>query len=109
MSSAGSVASKLEKRHVGRRFVPRKRLGLMMSSWGGDFSYGRGTGAVGAVASFYHSDKPYPDKGIVREALQEVERLEPLAMHGAHGWTPKDARELRNIAGGLKYYLKADY
>ena len=35
---------------VGRR-IDRKKLGELMSPWGGDFAYGEGTGSIGAVAS----------------------------------------------------------
>jgi hypothetical protein len=96
--------------HVaGIRFISRRKLGEKMSPWGGDFAYGRGTGAVGAVSSFYFSDKVYPDKGIVEEALAEANKLEPQARAGLNGWTKNDATQLRNIVGGLRYYLKNDY
>jgi hypothetical protein len=91
------------------RHVDRRRLGEAMSPWGGDFAYGRGTGAVGAVGSFYFSGKVYPEKELVEVAAAELERCAPLAKAGAHGWTKKDARELRTMAAGLRYYLKHDY
>jgi hypothetical protein len=89
--------------------VPRKKLGVMMSPWGSDFSYGVGSGSVGAVASYYYEDHVYPDRKVVEHALAEVEKDEPLAMAGAHGWTKKDAADLRKIAGGLRHYLRTDY
>jgi hypothetical protein len=99
---------------VGRRHIPRIRLAEMMSPWGGDFSYGRGTDAVRAVASFYSSNKVCPDKGFVKEAFAEIVRIRDgidslSALASFYGWTPKDVLQLRNITGGLKYYLKADY
>lgn len=92
----------------GRR-IDRKKLGEMMSPWGSDFSYGQGSGAIGAVSSYYYSDKKYPDRGWVARALEAIEEDIPRAEHGAHGWTKKDARDLRKIAAGLRYYLHYDY
>jgi hypothetical protein len=89
--------------------VPRKKLGELMGPWGSDMSYGVGSGSVGAVGSYYSVDKVYPDRKYVEQALAEVEKDEPLAMAGAHGWTKKDAAELRKIAGGLRHYLRTDY
>jgi hypothetical protein len=89
--------------------VDRRKLGELMSPWGGDFSYGRGAGTVGAVSSFYSSGKTYPDKKIVDEAFSETERLRSLARHGAHGWGPKDVKTLDRISKGLLYYLNHDY
>jgi hypothetical protein len=93
---------------VGRR-IDRKKLGEMMSPWGGDFAYGEGTGAVGAVSSYYYSGKKYPDRTLVERALKAVEADAPKAEHGAHGWTKSDAKDLRTIASGLRYYLNLDY
>jgi len=89
--------------------IARKKLGEMMSPWGGDFAYGQGTGAIGAVSSYYYSDKKYPDRKWVARALQAIEEDIPKAEHGAHGWTKSDAKDLRKIASGLRYYLKHDY
>ena len=89
--------------------VARKKLGEMMSPWGGDFAYGQGTGAIGAVSSYYYSDKKYPDRKWVERALQAIEEDIPKAEHGAHGWTKSDAKDLRKIASGLRYYLLHDY
>jgi len=93
---------------VGKR-IDRKKLGEMMSSWGGDFAYGEGTGSVGAVSSYYYSGKKYPDRTIVARALKAIEADVPKAEHGAHGWTKSDAKDLRTIAQGLRYYLHHDY
>jgi hypothetical protein len=81
----------------------------MMGPWGSDFSYGEGSGAVGAVSSYYYSDKKYPDRKWVSRALKAIEDDIPKAEHGAHGWTKTDARDLRKIADGLRYYLLHDY
>ena len=89
--------------------IARKKLGEMMSPWGGDFAYGQGTGAIGAVSSYYYSDKKYPDRKWVERALQAIEEDIPKAEHGAHGWTKSDAKDLRKIAAGLRYYLLHDY
>jgi len=80
-----------------------------MYPWGTDFSYGKGSGSVYAVASFYDSGAVYPDAAVVRCALGQVESDAKLADFGAHGWTAKDARELRRIASGLRYWLARDY
>ncbi len=93
---------------VGKR-IDRKKLGEMMSPWGGDFAYGQGTGAIGAVSSFYYSGKKYPERVWVERALKAIEADIPKAEHGAHGWTKSDANDLRRIAQGLRYYLIHDY
>lgn len=93
---------------VGKR-IDRKKLAEMMFPWGSDFSYGQGSGAIGAVASYYSSDKKYPDRKWVERALEQVEADAPRAEHGAHGWTKADAKTLRRIAQGLRYYLVLDY
>ena len=93
---------------IGKR-IDRKKLGELMSPWGSDFSYGQGSGAVGAVASYYSSDKKYPDRTWVDRALAAIEGDIPKAQHGAHGWTPSDVKDLRKIAQGLRYYLVHDY
>jgi len=96
-------------RVIERRRIDRRKLGELMSPWGSDFSYGKGSGAVGAVSSFYYSDHVYPHAEIVDDALQEILRLIPMAEGEMHGWTLKDARQLRSIASGLRYYLHRDY
>jgi hypothetical protein len=93
---------------VGKR-IERKKLGEMMGPWGSDFSYGQGSGAIGAVSSYYYSDKKYPDRKWVETALAAIEADIPKAEHGAHGWTKADANQLRRIAQGLRYYLNTDY
>lgn len=93
---------------VGKR-IDRKKLGEMMSPWGSDFSYGEGSGSVGAVSSYYYSGKKYPDRKWVERAIQAIEADIPRAEHGAHGWTKADAKTLRRIAQGLRYYLIHDY
>ena len=93
---------------LGKR-IDRKKLGSMMFPWGSDFSYGQGSGAVGAVASYYASDKKYPDRLWVERALKAIEADIPMAEHGAHGWTKADVKDLRKIAAGLRYYLVHDY
>jgi hypothetical protein len=97
------IANKIGKR------IDRNKLGALMSLWGSDFSYGEGSGAVGAVSSFYYDDKKYPERKWVERALQAIEHDIPRAEHGAHGWTKADARQLRTIAQGLRYYLHLDY
>ena len=87
----------------------RRQLGQHMAPWGGDSAYGAGIGAVGAVGSYYASGKPYPDRARVVMALAEIDRTIPQADKGMHGWTKKDASELRVIASGLRYYLAKDY
>jgi hypothetical protein len=91
------------------KWIDRKKLGEMMGPWGGDFAYGEGTGAIGAVSSYYYSDKKYPDRKWVERALKAIEADVPRAEHGAHGWTKSDAKDLRKIAQGLRYYLRVDY
>ena len=81
----------------------------MMFPWGIDSSYGQGSGAVGAVASYYVDGKKYPDRVWVERALKAIETDIPRAEHGAHGWTKADAKDLRTIAAGLRYYLIHDY
>ena len=93
---------------VGKR-IDRKKLAELMFPWGGDFAYGQGTGAIGAVASYYASDKKYPDRMWVERAIKAVETDIPKAEAGAHGWTTADANSLRRIAQGLRYYLIHDY
>lgn len=88
--------------------IQKKKLAELMSPWGSDMSYGRGSGSIGAVGSFYWDDHKYPDKKFVEYAIEEAERCIPLARAGAHGWTKKDARDLERIAGGLRYWLRKD-
>ena len=61
------------------------------------------------MASYYDSNKVYPDRAIVQRAIAAIEADVPKAEHGAHGWTKADARELRRILQGLRYYLHLDY
>jgi hypothetical protein len=93
---------------VGKR-IDRKKLAALMGPWGSDFSYGEGSGAVGAVASYYYSGKKYPDRKWVDRALKAIEADIPKAARGEHGWTKSDANSLRRIAQGLRYYLVHDY
>lgn len=93
---------------VGKR-IDRKKLGELMSPWGGDFAYGEGTGAIGAVSSYYYSGKKYPDRALVARAIKAVEADVPKAERGEHGWGKSDAKDLRRIAQGLRYYLNLDY
>jgi hypothetical protein len=97
------IAERLGKR------IDRKKLGEMMSPWGGDFAYGQGIGAIGAVSSYYYSGKVYPDRVWVERAIAAIEADVPKAEHGAHGWTKADAKNLRRILQGLRYYLHLDY
>jgi hypothetical protein len=97
-------ATKLSSKHI-----DRKKLASMMFPWGSDFSYGEGSGAVGAVASYYVDGNKYPDRKWVERALSAIEADIPRAEHGAHGWTPSDVKDLRKIAQGLRYYLIHDY
>lgn len=108
---SGKTPAQLDReitKSVGKR-IDRKKLGAMMSPWGGDFAYGQGTGAIGAVSSYYYSGKKYPDRVWVERALAAIEADVPKAEHGAHGWTKSDAKDLRRIAEGLRYYLVHDY
>ncbi|HYX21865.1 MAG TPA: hypothetical protein VFA98_13545 [Thermoanaerobaculia bacterium] len=89
--------------------MDRKKLGEMMSLWGSDFSYGKGSGSVGAVASYYSSGNVYPEREYVEYAIDEVKKNIPLAEQGKHGWTKKDAGELRVILRGLERFLETDY
>lgn len=82
----------------------RKRLGEMMSPWGGD-----GDRGIGPVGSYYYGGHVYPDKSLVENAMRDALRMEVLAKHGAHGWTPKDAKDLRRMAAGLRWFLERDY
>jgi hypothetical protein len=93
---------------IGKR-IDRKKLGELMAPWGGDAAYGAGTGAIGAVSSFYYSGKKYPDRKLVERSITAIEADIPRAEHGAHGWTKADAKNLRRIAQGLRYYLIHDY
>ena len=93
---------------VGKR-IDRKKLAGLMFPWGSDFSYGQGSGAIGAVASYYVDGTKYPDRKWVERALREVDENLPKAEEGAHGWTKADAKTLRTIAAGLRYYLVHDY
>lgn len=89
--------------------MDRRKLGEMMGPWGSDFSYGKGSGSVGAVASYYSSGKAYPEREYVEHAIDEVKKNIPLAEQNKHGWTKKDAGELRTILRGLEHFLDADY
>ena len=89
--------------------MDRRKLGEMMGPWGSDSSYGRGSGAIGAVGSYYSSGKPYPERKYVEYAIDEVRKDIPLAEQGAHGWTERDAGELRVILRGLEHFLETDY
>ena len=89
--------------------ISRQKLGEMMSPWGGDSAYGAGIGAVGAVGSFYYGGHVYPKKEFVERAIVAVEADIQLAEQGLHGWTKKDAKDLRRIASGLRYWLARDY
>jgi hypothetical protein len=89
--------------------ISRTKLGEMMSPWGSDFSYGQGSGSIGAVGSYYSVGRVYPDRKFVERAIAEAEANIPKAMRGEHGWTKKDAADLGKIARGLRHYLKTDY
>ena len=93
---------------IGKR-IDRKKLASMMFPWGSDFSYGQGSGAIGAVASYYSGGKKYPQREWVDRALKAVETDIPRAERGEAGWTKADAKDLRTIAAGLRYYLNYDY
>lgn len=77
-----------------------------MSPWGGDSGSGL---PVYAVGSYYYGGHVYPDRMMVERAITTIEGDIPRAEAGAHGWTKKDAAELRRIASGLRYYLRHDY
>jgi len=92
---------------VGKR-IDRKKLAEMMYPWG-SMGYGAPSGAVYAVASYYDDGKVYPDRAVVERAIRAIEDDIPKAEFGAHGWTKADAKDLRRIADGLRYYLYLDY
>jgi hypothetical protein len=89
--------------------IDRIDLGELMSPWGTDSTYGEGSGAMSAVSSYYMVDRSYPDRFMVKRALEQAESDIPLADRGLLGWTKKDAVELRQNAAGLLYYLEVDY
>ena len=93
---------------IGKR-IDRKKLGSMLFPWGSDFSYGQGSGAIGAVASYYVDGKKYPQREWVERAVKQIETDIPRAERGEAGWTKSDVKELRKIAAGLRYYLRNDY
>lgn len=105
------TSTQLDREIAGRlgKRIDRKKLGELMSPWGSDSSYGQGSGAIGAVSSYYYDDKKYPDRVWVERALKAIEADIPKAEHGAHGWTKSDAKDLRKIAQGLRYYLHLAY
>lgn len=107
------MSLKRARKKIGLRAIGKRRLSELMSPFGSDFSYGQGSGSIGAVASYYVNGKTYPDKTVVRRALAQVEddlsKMDSAAFREVTGWGPREARELRNIAGGLKYALKHDY
>lgn len=84
--------------------VPRKSLGEKLQHW-----HSSGSDPIYAVGSFYFSGQVYPKREIVERALSSIESIIPKAEAGAHGWTRRDAAELKTIARGLRYYLRHDY
>lgn len=92
---------------VGKR-IDRIKLGEMMHPWS-SVGYGPEGTAVYAVASYFDSGRKYPDRTVVERALRAIEADVTRAEHGAHGWTKSDAKDLRTIAQGLRYYLVHDY
>jgi hypothetical protein len=92
----------------------RRWLGEKMQHW-----HSSGDDPIYAVSSYYGSNIPYPVSGfagphrdgvsVVRAALSRIESYIPQAERGEHGWTKRDAGELRTIARGLRYYLRHDY
>jgi len=84
--------------------IDRKRLGEMMSPWGGD-----GDRGIGPVGSYYYGGHVYPDKSLVENAMRDALRFIPMANEGVYGWTKKDAKDLKKMAAGLRYYLERDY
>jgi len=100
----GQFADAAERQPARR--IDRRRLGELMSSWGSDSGSGL---PVYAVGSYYYGGHVYPDPKLVERAIAEVESYIPKAEHGVHGWTKKDAADLRRMASGLRYYLEHDY
>ena len=92
---------------VGER-IDRKKLGEMMHPWS-SVGYGPAGTAIYAVASYFDSGKKYPDRTVVERAIAAIDADIPKAEHGAHGWTKADAKDLRTIAAGLRYYLIHDF
>lgn len=69
-----------------------------------------GMDAVYAVGSYYASGKEYPDPKVVERARDQLARDLPKAEAGMHGWTKRDAAELRSLVrfldGKLKKYAR---
>ena len=69
-----------------------------------------GMDAVYAVGSYYVSGKEYPDPEVIEEARDQLARDLPKAEAGMHGWTRRDAAELRSLVrfldGKLKKYKR---
>ena len=86
------------------RRIDRKKLGEMMSPWGGG-----GDGGVYAVGSYYYGGHVYPERQVVVGAIKQIESNIPRGEAGAFGWTKKDVKDMRTIAAGLRYYLAHDY
>ena len=108
--STKKTASQLDReiaQAVGKR-IDRKKLGEMMHPWS-SMGYGSAGTAIYAVASHYDSGMKYPDRTVVERAIAAIDADIPKAEHGAHGWTKSDAKDLRTIAAGLRYYLRQDY
>lgn len=70
----------------------RKKIGLAMQNWHSSMG-----DPIYAVGSYYFSDMEYPKREVVEEARDSIESMIPRADAGAHGWTKKDAAELRRI------------
>lgn len=90
----------------GEMRISKKSLATLMFPWGSDSGSGL---PMYAVASFFFNNHVYPDRNMLIRAIEEAERTIPRAQAGAHGWTAKDARDLKRIAGGLRYWLRKDY
>lgn len=83
------------------KHIDRRKLAEMMSPWD--------QGSVYAVSSYYYGGKKYPDRNVVEKAIAQIEADVPRAERGEYGWTKSDAKDLRTIAAGLRYYLRNDY
>lgn len=83
-----------------KRYHSLKQLGIDMLNWHGSMG-----DPIYAVGSFYINDQPYPDRSVVVRARDGLSSMIPGADARAHGWTAKDARELRSMVRALDNIL----
>ena len=68
-----------------------QQMGVKMHHWHG------GTDGIYAVGSFWYTGQDYPDAKVVESARDALQRMLPKAEAGEHGWTKRDAAELRAL------------